>query len=61
MSQRHWNWLVIQLGSVTASLLGLIFLLLDGTKEMLIFVPVALLTWILRPNDWRDALWSILR
>jgi hypothetical protein len=38
------------------SLLGVLMAALeDGTLALLIFIPIAFLTWAFRPKDWRAA------
>jgi hypothetical protein len=59
MPYRLYFWLALQSGSIGASLLALVFFALDRTAEPLIFIPVAWLTWVFRPKDWRDSLNSL--
>lgn len=56
MPNRLWIWLVTLSGSMTGSLLGLVFFALDRTVDLLFFIPVAWLTWIFRPKDWRNSI-----
>lgn len=54
MLQHLWVWLVIQTGSVVATLLGIVMAFQDGTVALLPFALVAVAAWIFRPKDWRD-------
>jgi hypothetical protein len=55
MPYRLYLWLALQSGSVAGSLLALLMLVQDGTAAGLFMISVAVLTWLSRPKDWRDA------